>query len=130
MKWRVNQKYKKSFQVTDKMVVEFANASKDKNPVHLDESYAATTIFEKRIAHGMLLGGLISSIIGNDFPGQGTIYLSQNMQFKKPVFLNDVVDIEICITAISQKGRLSLDTNCYSGGDLVVEGSAYVIPPQ
>jgi len=130
MKWEIGLEYKKSFTITHEMVVGYANVSQDKNPVHLDQEYASQTIFKNRIAHGMLLGGLISSILGNDFPGNGTIYLNQNLSFKKPVFLNEVVDFVIKITEINPKGWLTLETNCYSNGIIVIEGSALVIPPK
>ncbi|RMZ50141.1 MaoC family dehydratase [Flavobacteriaceae bacterium PRS1] len=130
MEWNVGNEFSKSFTITEDMVVGFAQVSKDKNPVHLDEEYANKTIFKKRIAHGMLLGGLISSILGNDFPGNGTIYLNQNMSFKKPVYLEDKVTIVIKIITVDSKGWLSLETNCYIEDNIVIEGKALVIPPK
>ena len=97
MKYKNGDKYIKSFLIDDEAIKSFAFASKDSNPVHLDEDFAKNTIFKKRIAHGMLLGGLISSILGNDFPGNGTIYLNQKMSFRKPVFIDDTVDIIIAV---------------------------------
>ena len=119
-----------SFIISDEMVVGYAKVSKDENPVHLNDDYASKTIFKKRIAHGMLLGGLISSILGNDFPGNGTIYLSQNIRFIKPVYIGDEVNIVIRIISIDSKGWLSLDTNCYSNNNSVIVGEALVIPPK
>ncbi len=130
MKWEIDLKFKKSFAITEEMVLNLAHVSHDKNPVHIDEEYAKTSVFKNRIAHGLLLGALISSILGNDFPGNGTIYLNQYLSFKKPVYLNDVVDFVIRITEINNKGWLSLETNCYSDGNLVLEGNALVIPPK
>lgn len=130
MEWKIGLEFNKSYKLTNEMIVGYAHVSLDKNPVHLDDEYAKTTIFKKRIAHGMLLGGLISSILGNDFPGNGTIYLNQNLNFKKPVFLNDTIDILIKVIEINPKGWLTLETNCYSKGNLVIEGDALVIPPK
>ena len=71
--------------VTDKDIEMFAEVSTDRNPVHLDDAYAQDTIFEGRIAHGMLTAGLISAVIGEQLPGHGTIYMSQNLKFLAPV---------------------------------------------
>ena len=75
--------------ITDEMVRSFATLTGDTNPVHLDEIYAATTRFGKRIAHGMLAASLISAALANDLPGPGTVYLSQSLQFKAPVYPGD-----------------------------------------
>ena len=130
MKWKINSVYKKSFTITKKMVEDYANVSQDKNPIHLDNEYAKNTIFKKRIVHGMLLAGLISSLIGNEFPGNGSIYLNQNLSFKKPVYLNEAVEIVIKIIHINDKGWLELETNCFTNNNLVIEGSALIIPPR
>lgn len=130
MKWKINSVYKKSFTITKKMVEDYANVSQDKNPIHLDNEYAKNTIFKKRIVHGMLLAGLISSLIGNEFPGNGSIYLNQNLSFKKPVYLNETVEIVIKIIHINDKGWLELETNCFTNNNLVIEGSALIIPPR
>ena len=67
--------------VTDRDIALFAEVSTDRNPVHLDESYAQDTIFQGRIAHGMLTAGLISAVIGEQLPGHGTVYLGQSLKF-------------------------------------------------
>ncbi len=130
MEWKVLSEFKRSYEVTSKMVEDFAEASFDKNPIHLSDSYASSTQFKRRIAHGMLFGSLISAIIGNDFPGNGTIYLNQYLSFRKPVFLGDIVEIVVKITDIDEKGWLTLETNCYTDGNAVIEGNALVIPPK
>jgi 3-hydroxybutyryl-CoA dehydratase len=66
----------KKFQISDETVRQFAEASHDRNPIHLDEEYAKGSIFKKRVCHGMLIAGLFSAVIGNEFPGQGTIYVT------------------------------------------------------
>ena len=77
---KIGDKFSKSKLVTEKMINEFAKQTGDNNPLHLDEEFAAKTQFTKRIAHGFLIGSFISAVLGNDFPGEGTIYLSQTMK--------------------------------------------------
>jgi 3-hydroxybutyryl-CoA dehydratase len=97
--------------VTAKDVERFAEATGDTNPVHLDEGFAATTRFKHRIAHGMLVGSYISSLIGTDFPGPGTIYLSQTMKFTAPVYLGDTVTIRATVAGYRpEKHILTLET--------------------
>jgi acyl dehydratase len=106
----------------------FAVLSTDKNPVHLDDTYSATTIFKKRIVHGFLVGSLISAVLGNKMPGNGSIYLSQTMNFKRPVYLNDEVTciVEI-MEIIPEKSIYKLNTNCYnSNNEIVIEGNAVI----
>src|SRR5690625_6617701 len=91
----------KRFKVTEKDVQDFANCSKDRNPIHLDKEYAESSIFKRRIAHGMLLGSYISSVLGNDFPGIGTIYVSQSLNFKQPVFFVDIISVIIEVNCIN-----------------------------
>ena len=106
----------------------FAEVSGDYNPLHLDEEYASSTCFKQRIAHGMLVGGILSAVLANDLPGPGTIYLSQTINFKAPVFLGDsiVAEVEV-IEKMQDTKRLRLKTVCVKqGGRVVVEGEAVV----
>ena len=109
-------------------VVSFASLSLDTNPVHLDAEYAAKSIFKKQIVHGFLTGSLISAIIGTKMPGPGSIYLHQEMNFKKPVFLGEEVRAVVTITSIKEeKSIVYLQTNCYNPqNEIVVEGSAII----
>ena len=109
----------------------FAEIVGDLNPVHLDEEFAAGSFFKKRIVHGAFLGGLISKVLGMDFPGQGTIYISQNSVFKRPVYTDTTVRVEVKVTqVIPEKRRLVLDTNVLnSEGKVCLEGSATVWLP-
>ena len=75
----------------------FAAVSGDRNPVHLDTEYAATTPFKAQIAHGMYTGALISAVLGMDLPGPGTIYLGQNIAFKKPVYVGDELTVQLTV---------------------------------
>lgn len=106
----------------------FAEVSGDFNPLHLDEKYASTTFFKHRIAHGMLLGGILSGILGNKLPGPGTIYLSQTMNFKLPVFLGDNILAEVeVLEKMPANRRLRLRTVCINqNGKIVLNGEALV----
>ena len=109
----------------------FAEIVGDLNPVHLDEAFAENSFFKKRIVHGAFLGGLISKVLGMDFPGQGTIYISQNSIFKRPVYVDTTVRVEIKVTqVIPEKRRLVLDTHVLnSDGDMCMTGTATVWLP-
>ena len=107
-----NQSYTDSIKVTDVSIKKFSSASGDRNPIHLNEKFAKNTIFKSRIAHGMLIASFISSVIGNKFPGNGTIYVSQNLKFKRPVKINDVVKIKIIVEKkILKKNGVNLEHN-------------------
>jgi len=118
-------------QITKEAIETFAAISGDTNPVHLDDEYAAQTMFKGRIAYGMLVAGLISTVIGTQLPGNGTIYLSQSLKFVKPVWVDDTVTAEVEVTAVDpDKNRLSLSTRCKNQhGEEVITGEAVVMPP-
>ena len=116
--------------VTDRDIELFAEASTDRNPVHLDEAYAQDTIFQGRIAHGMLTAGLISAVIGEQLPGHGTVYLGQSLKFMAPVRPGDTVYAEVKVTAIDHaKRRVTLETHCVVGNTVVLKGEALVLAP-
>jgi 3-hydroxybutyryl-CoA dehydratase len=117
-------------QVTDRDIELFAEVSTDHNPVHLDDDYAQDTIFEGRIAHGMLTAGLISAVIGEQLPGHGTVYLGQNLKFIAPVRPGDTVRAEVTVMEIDySKRRVQLKTECHVGHQLVLKGEATVLAP-
>lgn len=127
---KIGDKFIKDFIISDKMVNGFSLVTGDQNPVHLDDEFAKNSIFKKRIAHGMLIGSLISSVIGNYFPGIGTIYLSQTMKFLNPVFINDSISVHIEVIEIMRNNWIKLKTNCYNQDNkLVINGDAIVNPP-
>jgi 3-hydroxybutyryl-CoA dehydratase len=129
MKYKIGDNYSKSFKVTEKMINEFALITGDINPVHLDENFAQRTIFKKRISHGFLIGSFISAVLGNYFPGNGTIYLSQTMKFLKPVFINDLIKVYLEVIEITDRDWLVIKTECFNETDkLVLTGEAKVIP--
>lgn len=111
--------------VTEADIVNFAGVSGDTNPVHLNQDFAAATMFEGRIAHGMLSAGFISTVFGTRLPGPGCIYLSQDLRFKAPVKIGDTVTATVTIREIVQeKARIVFDTVCKVGDKAVVEGEA------
>lgn len=116
--------------VTDQDIEMFAEVSTDRNPVHLDDDYAQDTIFEGRIAHGMLTAGLVSAVIGEQLPGHGTVYLGQSLKFLAPVRPGDQVRAEVTVTAIDMaKRRVTLETACLVDGKKVLTGEARVLAP-
>lgn len=116
--------------VTEEDIQMFAQVSTDHNPVHLDDDYAQDTIFEGRIAHGMLTAGLISAVIGEQLPGHGTVYLGQTLKFLAPVRPGDLVRAEVEVTAIDYaKRRVTMDTHCAVDGKKVLKGEAVVLAP-
>jgi 3-hydroxybutyryl-CoA dehydratase len=116
--------------IEDRDIELFGEISGDRNPVHFDESYARDTIFEGRIAHGMLTAGLISAVIGEQLPGHGTIYLKQSLTFMAPVRPGDEVCATVTVAAIDYaKRRATLDCACRVGDTVVLKGEAVVLAP-
>ena len=116
--------------ITDRDIEQFAEISTDHNPVHLDDEYARDTIFEGRIAHGMLTAGLVSAVIGEQLPGHGSIYMSQNLKFLAPVRPGDLVHAEVkVVDMVIDKRRVKLDCRCEVNGKNVLVGEAIVLAP-
>ena len=85
----------KEFQITitESMVNNFAKLTGDFSPIHMDEDYASTTTFQKRVVHGMLLASFLSKIDGMYLPGKHALYFSQSLDFRHPCFLGDTITI-------------------------------------
>ena len=115
--------------ISDEMIRSFADLTGDTNPVHLDDSYAAGTRFGRRIAHGMIAAGLISATLANDLPGPGTVYLSQTLQFKAPVYPGDTITATVEVKTLRpDKPIVTLGTVCTNQNEKVVlEGEAVVL---
>ena len=117
--------------VTDADILAFAGVSGDTNPIHLHDGFARTTRFGQRIAHGMLSGSYISTVIGTKLPGPGAVYVSQTMNFKAPVIIGDTITAIATITAIDQgRRRVTLKTQCLNGDKVVIDGEATVLVPR
>ena len=128
--FKVGQKKEIIKSVQKEDVQKFADVSGDWNPLHLDEEYAKNTLFGKCIVHGMLSASYISAILGTDFPGEGTIYLGQNLKFLNPIYIGEEIEISIEIISIDEKNRavIKTDVRC-SDGKLAIEGEAMVKLP-
>ncbi len=117
--------------VTEADVYNFAGVSGDFNPAHINEEYAKNTMFKGRIAHGVLSVSFISTVIGTLLPGPGSIYLSQEVKFVKPVYFHDTITATVTVTEIiEEKERIVLDTVCTNQkGEEVITGSVLVYLP-
>ena len=116
--------------VTDADIMAFAGISGDTNPVHLNHEFASLTMFEGRIAHGMLSASFISAVIGTRLPGTGAIYLSQNLRFRAPVKPGDLVTARVRVISLDQaKRRATLACSAHVGETLAIDGDALVMIP-
>ncbi len=118
--------------VTETDVYLYAGITGDLNPAHLNEAYAKGTFFKSRIAHGMLTAGFISSILGMQLPGPGTIYMRQSLSFLAPVRFGDTITARAeVVEVIAEKNRVRLKTTCTNqDGTVVLDGEALVSPPK
>jgi acyl dehydratase len=109
----------------------YANSTGDRNPIHLDSVYAAKTKFGRRVAHGMFVASMFSTIFGTDFPGEGTIYVGQSLKFLKPVFLGDKVRAVVELIKIHEgKPLATFKTVCVNQkGEKVIDGEALLVLP-
>jgi 3-hydroxybutyryl-CoA dehydratase len=116
--------------VSEHDIAAFALVTGDNNPMHLDEAYAAATMFKGRIAHGMLTAGYLSTIFGTRLPGPGCIYVSQTLNFRAPVRIGDVVKARVCISELlAAKKRVIFACDCSVGGKTVLQGEAVLMVP-
>lgn len=118
--------------ISESDVYLYAGISGDFNPAHVNAVEAEKGMFKERIAHGMLTASFISTVLGVHLPGPGTIYLSQELSFKKPVRFGDTIEAKVeVIERIVEKNRLILRTTCTNQhGELVIDGKAMVMPPK
>ena len=115
--------------ITDSDIQTFADVTGDHNPIHVDDAFAKTTRFGRRIAHGMLTASLISSVLANKLPGEGSIYLGQTLQFVAPVFPGDEITARVTVKEIREdKPILKLETICLNQrNEIVIRGEATVL---
>ena len=126
----VGQEASLTNQVTADVISAFADVSGDRNPVHVDPEYAATTIFKERIAHGMLSAAYLSAVFGMKLPGPGAIYISQTLAFKGPVKIGDTVVTTVKVAElIPEKKRARFECTCSVDGKAVVMGEAVLMVP-
>jgi 3-hydroxybutyryl-CoA dehydratase len=116
--------------VAEADIIAFADITGDKNPVHLDETYASNTMFKSRIAHGMLTAGYVSAVFGMEMPGPGAIYISQTLNFRAPVRIGDAVVARArVIELLPKKRRARFECVCTVGETAVLEGEAILMVP-
>ncbi|MFK5884219.1 MAG: MaoC family dehydratase [Candidatus Izemoplasma sp.] len=129
---KIGYKLRKETLIEEKNVELFGKLVADLNPAHFDNEYASKTIFKKRIAHGMFIGSLFSSIFGMDYPGRGSIYLSQSLKFTAPVYFNDLITSEIIVKEIiKEKNKVIFTcTATNQDGRTVIIGEAVIMPPR
>lgn len=114
---------KKAFTLND--VKAFAELTGDFNPVHFDEAYAANTIFKKPIVHGPLVITLVTTLFANELPGPGSVYLSHEVKYFNPVYINDEITGTVEVIEINQKGHIFVKTTCTNqNGDIILDGVA------
>lgn len=122
--------YQEQFSFSQADVQAFANVSGDHNPIHLDEEVAAQTVYKRPILHGMLGASVFSRIIGMTFPGEGTVYLNQSLQFKRPMYPDEQYRAEMVVLEIEERRkRARIETKLVqvSDGKPVLVGEAYVM---
>jgi len=128
---KVNEVYTHSFSFSQDEVNRFAEVTGDKNPVHLDPAYAATTMFKRPIMHGMLSASLFSKVFGTLFPGEGTIYLKQSLAFLKPMYVDTQYEAVFTVKEVMiEKNRAVFETVIRDkDGKICTSGEATVMNP-
>jgi len=117
--------------ISENDVFAFADISGDFNPLHIDEEYAKRSVFGRRIAHGILTAGIISTVLGAEIPGLGTIFVELHIKFLKPVFLGDTVTATATVMEIVNPKRVRMMVACLNQqGEDVAVGNALVVPPK
>lgn len=111
----------------EQTIGEIARISGDTNPIHLDDEYAKQSIFGRKIAHALFCQNAISMILGKHLPGEGTILLSQSFQYRKPVYIGDVIEVHVTVEKILPKEKYVLSTVCRNQeNEIVLDGESVV----
>lgn len=114
--------------ITEGDVVNYAGLTGDFNPVHIDAEYAKESMFKERIAHGMLVAGLISAVLGTQLPGANSLYLGQDLKFKAPVKIGDTATATVTVTDKRDEKRIITLSTVVTNQDgvVVIDGSAVI----
>lgn len=122
------QIYIHSFQFSQQQVQDFAQLTGDNNPLHLDANYAATTAFRKPIMHGFLGASIFSKVLGTLFPGEGTLYLKQSMEFVNPMFVEVRYEAVFTVKEILPNAAALIETQVKDAttGAIAITGEALV----
>ena len=127
---RVGMEVSYSQTITDSDIQSFAEISGDRNPVHLDAEYAENSRYKKRIAHGLMTASFFSALFGTKLPGEGFVYVSQSLKFKRPVYIGDTVIATVEVTDVDQiKRRVFFRTTCKVKNKIVTNGEAELYVP-
>ena len=130
-RFKIGMKESLSKKITESDIIIFSKISGDKNPIHLSDEFAKKTRFKKRIAHGYLSASLFSGIFGEKLPGPGCLYLSQSLQFKYPVYIDDIVTATVkIIDIVAEKNILKFSTICKVDKTTVIDGIAEIYIPK
>lgn len=119
-------------EIKEENVETFGRITNDYNPAHFDSEYASKTMFKKRISHGMYVGSLFSKVFGMDLPGNGTIYVSQSLSFKRPVYFGDKITATVTVRELNvERNRVYFDCVATNQNDeVVIKGDAEIMPPK
>ena len=113
--------------ISEDIVTRFSALIGDANSFHVSDEAAEMTVFKKRIAHGIHIATFISTLVGQELPGFGTIYCSQTLEFYKPVYLDEVIETEVTVLEKLPHHRLRMSTIVRNGdGDVILDGIAVV----
>lgn len=116
--------------ITDADIKQFASVSGDKNPIHMDDVYANDSRYKGRIAHGMLSASFFSALFGTQLPGEGCVYVSQNLNFKRPIYIGDTINAKVEVDKVDVRGKkVSFKTICTVKNKIVTDGSAVIFIP-
>ena len=117
--------------IREEDIFQFADVSGDFNPLHIDEEYAKKSRFGHRVAHGILMAAIISTVLGGELPGVGTIFVELHIRFLKPVFIGDVITANATVMEIVNPKRVRLMVACVNqNAEDVAIGNAIVVPPE
>ena len=112
------------------MVKSFASISEDFNPIHLDEKYAVNSRYKRRVVHGLIAVSLFSGLFGTKMPGEGCVYKSQNIRFKRVIYIGDVVMARVEVTHVSiEKKVTTFTTRCFVSGKVMIDGESEIFVP-
>jgi acyl dehydratase len=116
--------------ISDADIKTFAGISGDRNPIHLDEEYAKNSRYKKRIAHGLITASYFSALFGTKIPGEGCVYVSQSLNFKRPIYIGDTVTAIVEVTSIDLvKKKVFFRTICKVKNKVVTDGEAELFVP-
>lgn len=117
--------------ITDADIKAFAGISGDRNPIHLSSEYTEKSRFKKRIVHGMISTSFFSSLFGTKLPGEGCLYVSQNINFKRPVYIDDTVTATVTVSKVDRLKRyVFFNTLCNVKNKIVIDGTAILYVPK